>query len=101
MRTTARAPRIGIFFSVILRSPTRQSLRRSGYGPPAKAESRYGDGARKAPKNLLPDDPDRSFAKPVLSGEAVVDDRSRSFAALRMTGESEGLRMTSGQGTEN
>jgi len=27
------------------KSPTRQSLRRSGYGAPAKAESRYGDGA--------------------------------------------------------
>jgi hypothetical protein len=37
---------------VILRSPTRQSLRRSGYGSPAKAESRYGDGASEATKDL-------------------------------------------------
>ncbi len=29
-------------------SPTRQSLRRSGYGSPTKAESRYGDGAATA-----------------------------------------------------
>ena len=35
------------------KSPTRQSLRRSGYGSPAKAESRYGDGASAATKNLL------------------------------------------------
>jgi hypothetical protein len=53
------------FPSVILRSPTRQSLRRSGYGSPAKAESRYGDGAsdlssearsakEEATKDLLP-----------------------------------------------
>jgi hypothetical protein len=34
-----------LVFPVMPRSPTRQSLRRSGYGPPAKAESRYGDGA--------------------------------------------------------
>jgi hypothetical protein len=39
--------------SVILRSPTRQSLRRSGYGSPAKAESRYGDGASEAPPVIL------------------------------------------------
>ncbi len=48
----------------VLRSPTRQSLRRSGYGSPAKEESRYGDGAsdlssearsakEEATKNLL------------------------------------------------
>jgi hypothetical protein len=33
------------------RSPTRQSLRRSGYGSPPKAESRYGDGASAATKD--------------------------------------------------
>ena len=37
--------------AVILRSPTRQRLRRS-YGAPAKAERRYGDGALEGPKNL-------------------------------------------------
>jgi hypothetical protein len=34
---------------VILRSPTRQHLRRSGYGAPAKWESRYGNGAAEGP----------------------------------------------------
>jgi len=34
---------------VIARSPTRQSLRRSGCGSPAKAD---GDGASEATKNL-------------------------------------------------
>src|SRR6266581_3600707 len=37
---------------VILRSLTRQSLRRSGYGSPAKAESRCGDGASEATRDL-------------------------------------------------
>jgi len=45
--------------SVILGSPTRQSLRRSGYGSPAKAESRYGDGASEATKNLPSNRPEQ------------------------------------------
>jgi len=40
-----------------------------GYGSPAKAESRYGDGAPAGPKNLLSRDREgRSLAEPVLSG---------------------------------
>ena|GEM_PF-4723208 len=44
----------GTHAAVNPRSPTRQSLRRSGYGSPAKADSRYGDGAPAGPKDLLP-----------------------------------------------
>jgi hypothetical protein len=42
----------------------------------------------------------RSLAEPVLSGRIVSKCESRSFATLRMTGESEGLRMTGARVTE-
>jgi hypothetical protein len=45
--------------AVILRSPTRQSLRRSGYGAPGKAES-HGDGAKR--RRICPSWMSRSFA---------------------------------------
>jgi len=72
---------------VILRSPTRQS--------------RYGDGAAEGPKNLLGPSaggvgadpslpPSLKFrrtgrAELALSWKAQLDQKSRSFAALRMT----------------
>src|SRR6266545_1883070 len=60
-----------LVFPVIPRLPTRQSLRRSGYGSPAKAESRYGDGA--------------SGRRGICSANTEKYE-SKSLAALGMTG---------------
>src|SRR5450759_4175805 len=63
--------------------PTRQSLRRSGYGSPAKADSRYGDGASEATRDLLRKcwkRESRSFAEPVPSGRVTRSGESRSLA---------------------